>query len=57
MSRADYYREQARLLAKWANESRDPVTAQQLMNRVRHMLKLSEKKSAQDKTEPEPLDP
>jgi hypothetical protein len=53
MPRAEYYREQARLLAKWANESRDPTTARRLMNSVRNMLALSERTADQANSEPD----
>jgi hypothetical protein len=48
MASTSYYREQAQLFLRWANECRDESTAQRLMARARDMLELAEQ--AQDKS-------
>jgi len=43
MPSADYYREQARLLLRWAKDSRDAVTAQRLTDRAKDMIRFAER--------------
>jgi len=42
MPSAPYYREQARLLLKWANETQEPGVARRLTRRAQIMLVLAQ---------------
>jgi hypothetical protein len=56
MPSASYYREQARLLLRWANKSQDESAAQRLTRRARDMLDLAEQAQDQSATLTSALD-